>query len=91
MIDKYGNYFCQHLLRSVSPENRLKIITYLGPEFVRVSCHDVGTHSMQRLLEIITLSEEKEVIFNSMKTDIEEMALHIKGTYVLALTFSVLE
>lgn len=26
MIDSYGNYFCQNLLRTVSPENRLKII-----------------------------------------------------------------
>ena len=34
MIDKYGNYFCQNLLRTVSPENRLKIITFLSPEFV---------------------------------------------------------
>jgi hypothetical protein len=87
MIDKYGNYFCQNLLRTVSTENRLKIITFLSPYFVQVSCHDVGTHSMQRLLEIVNLSEEKAVIFNAMKIDIEMMALHVKGNYVLALAF----
>eukprot|EP00347_Sterkiella_histriomuscorum_P024490 403330933 len=91
MIDKYGNYFCQNLLRTVSPENRLKIITFLSPEFVQVSCHVVGTHSMQRLLEIITLPEEKQVIFNAIHPQIETMALHVFGNYVLALAFSVLD
>jgi len=38
-------------------------------------------------LEIITLPEEKEVIFNAMKPEIETMALHVKGNYVLALAF----
>lgn len=46
MIDKYGNYFCQTLIRSVNPDIRLKIMKFLSPEFVEVSCHDVGTHSM---------------------------------------------
>lgn len=91
MIDKYGNYFCQNLLRTVSTENRLKIITFLGPEFVAVSCHEVGTHSMQRLLEIITLPEEKEVIFEAMRDEIEAMASHEKGNYVLTLAFQVLD
>lgn len=91
MIDQYGNYFCQNLLRTVSPKNRLKILTFLGPDFVNVSCHHVGTHSMQRLLEIVTLSEEKEVIFNAMKKQIIHMAFHTKGNYVLTLAFTMLE
>ncbi|CDW83480.1 rna-binding protein [Stylonychia lemnae] len=91
MIDKYGNYFCQNLLRTVNPQNRLKIISYLSPEFVKVSNHDVGTHSIQRLLEVVTQPEEKEVIFNAIKMEIEMMAHHLNGNYVLALALSILE
>ena len=42
---------------------------------------------MQRLLEIVTLPDEKEVIFKAIKPDIENMALHVKGNYVLAISF----
>jgi hypothetical protein len=55
MVDQYGNYFCQNVLRSISPESRLKILKTLGPEIVSLSCNEVGTHSMQRLFEIVTL------------------------------------
>jgi hypothetical protein len=46
MTDLYGNYFCQTLVRSVSSENRLKILKALSPSFVTVACDNVGTHSM---------------------------------------------
>jgi len=59
----------------------------LSPDFVKVSCHDVGTHSMQRLLEVVTMPEEKDVIFNALRSDIEMMAKHPNGNYVLALAF----
>ena len=70
MVDQYGNYFCQNVLRSVSPQSRLKILKTLGPEIMSLSCNEVGTHSMQRLFEIVTLKEEKEVIFEHIKNDI---------------------
>lgn len=46
---------------------------------------------MQRLLEIITLPEEKEVIYEAIRHEIEAMASHEKGIYVLTLAFQVLE
>jgi hypothetical protein len=42
---------------------------------------------MQRLLEVVTMPEEKEVIFNALKLDIEMMAKHPNGNYVLTLAF----
>ena len=63
MVDQYGNYFCQKLLHNVSSEQRLKILRALQKDFVHVSCDEVGTHPMQRLVEMINLDEEREVVF----------------------------
>ena len=46
---------------------------------------------MQRLFEIVTLEEEKQIFFENIKNDIVNMALHPKGNFVLLATFSVLD
>lgn len=86
MVDQYGNYFCQKLLHNVSSEQRLKILRALQKDFVMVSCDEVGTHPMQRFVEMINLDEERECIFMAIKDDIVNMAFHHKGNYVLLLT-----
>lgn len=68
----------------------MKILKYFSKDFVRVSCDDVGTHSMQRFVEMINRPEEKEVIFNSIKDDIVNLAHHPQGNYVLLLLFGIL-
>lgn len=90
MIDQYGNYFCQKLLHNVSSEQRLKILRALQKDFVTVSCDEVGTHPMQRLIEMINLDEERECVFHAIKGDIVNMAFHHKGNYVLLLTLQAL-
>ena len=74
--DEFGNYFCQKLILSASSEQRLKILAYFAKDFVRVSCDKVGTHSMQRFVEIINRTEEKEIIFNAIKEEVVYMAFH---------------
>lgn len=46
---------------------------------------------MQRLLEIVSLQSEKEIIFNAVKNDIEYMAKHHHGNYVLVQLFNLFE
>jgi|LauGreDrversion4_2_1035121.scaffolds.fasta_scaffold185295_1 hypothetical protein len=90
MSDSYGNYFCQTLVRSVGAEQRLKIMKSLSDKFVSVSCDSVGTHSMQRLVEIICEDAERIVIYNSISKDIERMAFHHKGNYVLLTIIGIM-
>lgn len=90
MSDSYGNYFCQTLVRSVGAEQRLKIMKNLSDKFVSVSCDSVGTHSMQRLVEIICEDAERIVIYNSISKDIERMAFHHKGNYVLLTIIGIM-
>jgi hypothetical protein len=41
---------------------------------------------MQRLIEMVNMEEEKEVIFEAIKEEIVKIAFHHKGNYVLFLT-----
>lgn len=91
MADSYGNYFCQTLVRSVASEQRLKILKALSPDFVAVSCDPVGTHSMQRLVEIVCEESEKTVIFNAIHSQIIDMAFHPKGNYVLLTILTIMK
>lgn len=54
------------MLHNVSSEQRLKILRALHSDFVKVACDEVGTHPMQRLVEMVNLEEEKEVIFSAI-------------------------
>ncbi len=91
MSDQYGNYFCQSLVRSVGSEQRLKILKALSDDFVTVSCDNIGTHSMQRLVEIVSEEPEKIVIYNAIQEDIERLAFHHKGNYVLLAVITVIK
>lgn len=55
-----------------------------------VSCDEVGTHPMQRLVEMVNMEEEREVIFGAIKNDIVHLAFHPKGNYVLILAIQIL-
>lgn len=83
MIDLYGNYFCQTLFRTISFEQRSCLLEKLKPNFVKVSCHSVGTHAMQRLLDVICEIHEKATVFESIKNHIDAMAFDNKGNFVL--------
>lgn len=55
-----------------------------------VACDSVGTHSMQRLVEIVCEDAEKIVILNSIERDIERLAFHHKGNYVLLTIIGIM-
>ena len=90
-IDNYANYFCQKLILNASSEQRFKILQYFAKDFVQVSCDDVGTHSMQRFVEIINREEEIEIIFKAIQGDIVNLAFHEQGNYVLLLLIGMLQ
>ena len=45
---------------------------------------------MQRLVEIVCEDQEKQVIFNSIAHEIERLAFHHKGNYVLLTIIGVM-
>ena len=75
----------------MSSEHRIKVLKALANDFVTVSCDEVGIHPMQRLVEMVNMKEEREVIFLSIQNDIVKMAFHPKANYVLILTIAVMK
>ena len=43
----------------------------------------MGTHSLQRFFETVCEDSEKIVIYNAISKDVERLAFHHKGNYVL--------
>lgn len=91
MSDSYGNYFCQTLVRTVGIEQRLKLLRALKLNFVEVSCSVVGTHSMQRLVEVLCQIDEKTLVYESLLEHIESLAFDPKGNYVLISVMQILK
>lgn len=56
-----------------------------------VACDNIGTHSMQRLVEIVCEDSEKIMIYNSICNDIERLAFHHKGNYVLLTIIGIMK
>jgi hypothetical protein len=83
MTSQYGNYFCHSLVRCIGIEQRLKVLKALTPHFVNISCDANGTHSMQRIIELVSEDTEKMIIFNAISKRILHLAFHAKGNYVL--------
>lgn len=46
MKDSYANYFCTKMFHTLTTDQRFTILEALAPEFVNVSCDEVGTHPM---------------------------------------------
>ena len=46
---------------------------------------------MQRMLVMVSLEEEKEIVFESIKPNIEVLAFHVKGNSVLISSLQVLK
>lgn len=90
MMDKFANYFVQKLLHNASSDQRLKILTHLQKDFVEVSCDEIGTHPMQRFVEMINRDEEREVIFQAIKDNLPHLSFHPKGNYVLILALEII-
>ena len=58
---------------------------------MNVSCSNVGTHPMQRFVEMIHGEEEKSLLFNIIKNDIVNLAHHPKGNFVLLSTIQIVK
>jgi hypothetical protein len=43
-------------------------------DFIMISCHNSGTHSIQCMMEIINTTEEEEIIKYAVKNDILKLS-----------------
>jgi hypothetical protein len=70
MVDNYGNYFCQNLLQSCSGDQRLAILKGIGDKFIEICCDRKGTHTIQKMFELVNLAEEEDYIKEALTGNI---------------------
>ena len=83
MIDIYGNYSCQQLIQSSSPEQITLMLQYIHQHFVKIAKDYSGTHVLQALLDVLSSKEQEKLILSSIKSSELEMAYDINATHVL--------
>ncbi|KAK7024214.1 hypothetical protein VNI00_016522, partial [Paramarasmius palmivorus] len=96
MLDKYGNYIIQFLLRSGSPQDKSKLITKIEGNVVELSCHKYSSNVMETLLvstDSATRSNLiRELLVSAHSTDqspVYLLAGHRYGNYVLQRAMEV--
>ena len=66
MTDNYGNYFCQMLLSSCSGDQRMGILKSIKLKFIEICCNKKGTHTIQKMIDLVNLPEEEDFIRNAL-------------------------
>ena len=83
MIDTYGNYFSQKLIKIATVEQRELIIENIKDSFIQICESSGGTHVIQTLIEYISSQKEKDMILNYIKNYEINLSLDKNGTHVI--------
>jgi len=81
MIDPFGNYLIQKLLEQTSDQQRLSILQRVRTNIVSISLNIHGTRVIQKLLEHMTLSEEKTIVRTALINDVVALSKDLNGNH----------
>ena len=95
MVDNYANYFCQKLLLSCSPRQRLNLLEKIEPKILDVCVDKKGTHTIQGIIDLLNLEEEEIIIKRVLQGHLVQLSLvkYIKLIYIYFIcntTYTVL-
>ena len=90
MIDIYGNYFCQDIIKSSNQNQIILILKYIKDDYVNIAKNFSGTHVLQTICDMITSQEEENIILNSINDKELEMAYDSNATYVLQKIITII-
>jgi len=79
MVDPFGNYLFQKILEKITPEERIMLVKSVSTRLVNASLNLHGTRSVQKIVELCAMDEEKRAdgLSNDNKTDDEETAADV--------------
>lgn len=75
MKDSYANYFCQKFFISLDKFDRIRFLTYIKPYGVKIATNKIGTYTLQAIIESLKYVEEKEIIIDTFKNYVIELAM----------------
>ena len=83
MMDVYGNYFCQDLIKKSNQNQIDLIIKYIKNSYVQIAFDYSGTHVLQVLLDMLSSPEEENILINAVLGNEIKMSYDINATHVL--------
>jgi hypothetical protein len=83
MIDRYGNYFFQELITRCDSQQRMGILESIQSGFIEISTDKKGTHTVQRLIDMINTPEEEKALHECVKGQVVKLCLDAQGTHVM--------
>ena len=83
MIDRYGNYFFQELIRRCDSEQRLKILQSIKEDFIQICTDKKGTHTVQRLIDMVDTQEEEKALLDCVQGQVVKLCMDAQGTHVM--------
>ena len=83
IMAKYGNYLIQKLIKICQPYQRIQILDNIKNNFVEIANNTYGTHTLQTLIEIIKLPQEKNIIISYILGNEKVLSLDARGTHIL--------
>lgn len=83
MIDRYGNYFFQELIRRCDSEQRLRILQSIKDDFIQICTDKKGTHTVQRLIDMVDTQEEEKALLECVQGQVVKLCMDAQGTHVM--------
>lgn len=83
MTDPFGNYLCQKLMEMCSPPQRLALVSRVANNLVTISLNIHGTRVVQKMIEVVSGSEEISLIVDSLKQHVVTLTKDLNGNHVV--------
>ena len=83
ITDAYSNYFCKKFYIFLSQKDRIDFLKRIKNSIFRLSCHNVGSFTIQAIIENLGSKAEQFIIINVLKNHIQQLSYDPFGCHVL--------
>ena len=83
LFDPYANYFCLKLFYCLGPTERLSYLNQISPYILNLSINKVATYPIQCIIANLITHKEKEIVINSINSNVDKLSFDIYGTHVV--------
>ena len=83
LFDSYANYFCLKLFYCLGPTERLSYLNQISPYIFNLSINKVATYPIQCIIANLITHKEKEIVINSINSNVDKLSFDIYGTHVV--------
>ena len=81
--DSYGNYFCTQLFCLLDNNDRFNYLSIITNNIIILSLNKIATYPTQFIIGKLKTRNEKQMILQPIKLNLQKLSLDVYGTHVL--------